>query len=172
MLAVAGATRQLFPPPELITDQELDDRRTVWLVEGEPDAIRLWSIGIPAVAVPGAGNWRDEWAARFTGRRWRIVVCFDCDDAGRRGARRAATAIVKSGGDARHFDLDPTRDDGYDLTDWAAGADTGPLREQAAAILTATAETLPLFEPPPEPGDEPPERPWRSVTWATFRDTA
>jgi hypothetical protein len=174
MLAAAGATRQLFPPPELITDQELDDRRTVWLVEGEPDAIRLWSIGIPAVAVPGAGNWRDEWAARLTGRRWRIVVCFDCDQAGRRGARRAATAIVRAGGDARHFDLDPTRDDGYDLTDWAAGADTAPLREQAAAILTATAQTLPLFEPDPDPGQEPApgERPWRSVTWATFRDTA
>jgi hypothetical protein len=56
MLAAAGATRQLFPPPELITDQELDDRRTVWLVEGEPDAIRLWSIGIPAVAAAPAAQ--------------------------------------------------------------------------------------------------------------------
>src|SRR5262245_35848846 len=60
MLAGAGTSRELFPPPESIADEDLDETRTVWLVEGEPDAIRLWSLGLTAIAVPGAGNWRDE----------------------------------------------------------------------------------------------------------------
>ena len=131
----------------------------------------MWSLGLAAVAVPGAGNWRDEWAARFAGRRWRVIVCFDCDEAGRAGARRAATAIVRAGGDARLVDLDPTRDDGYDLTDWTRGADTAELRAQAAAALGAIADRAELYRPDPAEGD-PGGRPWRSVPWSTFRDEA
>jgi AAA domain/Toprim-like len=169
MLADAGTPRTLFPPPELLADDELPGRR-LWLVEGEPDAIRLWSLGLPAVAVPGAGNWRDEWAARFTGRRWTVIVCFDCDEAGREGARRAAGGIVEAGGDARIVELDADRDDGFDLTDWTRAADTPELRRQAAELLTSMADTVELYRP--ERVAEGAERPWRSVPWSTFRDTA
>jgi hypothetical protein len=174
MLASSGSPRALFPPPELLADDELGKHRTVWLVEGEPDAIRLWSLGLPAVATPGAGNWRDEWAARFTGRHWTVIVCFDCDQAGRTGATRAATAIVRAGGDARLLDLDPTRDDGYDLTDFAHNADTPELRAGAATLLTAIADSIDLHQPEPSEGEpgEPSVRPWRSIPWSTFRDQA
>lgn len=168
MRATAGSTRQLFPPPELIGEQELGAQRSLWLVEGEPDAIRLWSLGLPAVAVPGAGNWRDEWAPRFTGQHWRVTVCFDCDEPGRAGATRAAAAIVNAGGDARIVDLDPARDDGYDLSDWTSSATSAELRPQAAAALQAIADAVPLYEPGPAAGG----RPWRSVPWSTFRDEA
>ena len=30
--------------------------------------------------------WLDEWAPRFVGRRWKIAVVFDCDQAGRQAA--------------------------------------------------------------------------------------
>ncbi len=154
MVASAGSSRELFPPPEMIGDDELDEHRTVWLVEGEPDAIRLWSLGVPAVAVPGAQNWRDDDAPRFTGRRWRVIVCFDCDAPGRENAERAAAAIVDAGGDARLLDLDPGEQHGYDLTDWLQKADTAELRDQAAAALATIAETLELYRPPRR--DEPP----------------
>jgi hypothetical protein len=177
MLARAGTPRDLFPPPELISDAELAEHRTVWLLEGEPDAIRAWSLGLVAIGVPGAGNWRDEWAARFTGRRLRVIVCFDCDQAGRAGATRAAASIAAAGVDARLLELDADRDDGFDLTDFTRDADTADLRRQAAALLETVADRLELYEPGPEPsseGEKPEdrERPWRSVTWAAFRDTA
>jgi transposase-like protein len=35
----------------------------VVLVEGESDAQTLWSHGIPALGIPGATAWRNEWAA-------------------------------------------------------------------------------------------------------------
>jgi hypothetical protein len=168
MLAPPALPRALFPPPEQIADHELDANRTIWLVEGEPDAIRLWSLGLPAVATPGAGNWNDHWASRFTGRHLRIIVCFDCDQAGRAGAHRAATAITSAGVEARLVDLDPDRTDGYDLTDWARAA-TDPTRRHAANVaLTAIAHALEPYQPEREPGD----RPWRSVPWSTFRDEA
>ena len=34
----------------------------VVLVEGESDCHTLWSHGVPAVGVPGASSWREEWA--------------------------------------------------------------------------------------------------------------
>jgi len=44
-------------------------RRARWvlLVEGESDAHTAWSHGIPALGVPGASMWRDDWAAHFLG---------------------------------------------------------------------------------------------------------
>jgi Toprim-like len=141
MLADAGTSRELYPPPEDIADDEVE--RWLWLVEGEPDATRNWSLGLPAVAVPGAQNWRDELAARFSGRPWRVVVCFDCDQAGRTNALRAARALIAAGVDARVLDLDPSRDDGFDLTDFTRGARTESEREQMRRLLLHAADHAP-----------------------------
>jgi hypothetical protein len=151
VLASAGTPRQLFPAPETVADEEACGE--VWLVEGGPDAIRLWSLGIPAVGVPGAQNWRDEWAQRFV-PQWRVVVCFDCDATGRENAERAAASIVNAGGDARLLDLNPALDDGYDLSDFTAPADTPELREQMASDLRWSAERVELYRPPDEQRDD------------------
>lgn len=150
MLATAGSARQLFPPPELLADTEVDG--VVFLVEGEPDCTRMWSLGLVAVAVPGAGNWRAEWAGRFSGRRSRVVVAFDCDEPGRTNAERAVADLVAVGVDARLLDIEPTSDDGTDLTDWLAAATTAELRGQAARLLLDIAARLPVpeFVPAPE----------------------
>jgi hypothetical protein len=39
----------------------------VFVVEGESDCHTLWHYGEPAVGVPGAGNWRPEWAEFLEG---------------------------------------------------------------------------------------------------------
>ncbi len=39
----------------------------VVLVEGESDAQTLWYHAIPALGLPGAATWRDEWAAQLDG---------------------------------------------------------------------------------------------------------
>ena len=39
----------------------------VFLVEGESDCHTLWYYGFPALGVPGASNWRNEWASELDG---------------------------------------------------------------------------------------------------------
>lgn len=107
MLAAKGTPRELFPPPEQVKGD------TVWLVEGEPDAVSGATLGLPAVGVPGVEGWRAEWARRFAGRR--VVVCFDCDGPGREAAGAHAGALAAAGVEVHVLDLDPERDDGYDI---------------------------------------------------------
>jgi len=51
MLAEKGMARELFPAPESL------EAETVWLVEGEPDAVSGHELGLAAVGVPGTGKW-------------------------------------------------------------------------------------------------------------------
>lgn len=105
-LALSGSKRMLFPAPE-VTNR----RRTLFVVEGEPDAVAVWSTGQQAVAIPGTGSWRSDWMTRLMGRR--VVVLADCDPQGRELARKVARDVPQ----ARWVDLEPGRDDGYDIGD-------------------------------------------------------
>jgi DNA primase len=102
MIAEAGVTRDLFPAPEMIGNEEGDGWR--WLVEGEPDCIWLWSIGLVGIAVPGAQNWRSEWGERLDSP-FKIAVCFDADPAGQTGAMRAAQDLAFRGINVRIVSL-------------------------------------------------------------------
>jgi KaiC/GvpD/RAD55 family RecA-like ATPase len=151
MLADAGTTRELFPPPETIGEEEGDG--WLWLVEGEPDCVRAWSLGLAAVGVPGAQNWKEEWAPRFGGRR--VAVCFDVDEAGQDSAARAVADLVGCGIDARLVDLTPVADhEGFDLTDFAAKARSAQEREQARRVLVGMAEQAPVANVRPRQGEE------------------
>lgn len=55
----------------------------VVLVEGESDCHTLWHHNIPALGVPGANNWRDEWAAQLDGVNV-IHAVVEPDEAGQR----------------------------------------------------------------------------------------
>jgi Protein of unknown function (DUF3631) len=136
MLAEAGSTRELFPPPETIPN----DVNELVLGEGEPDPVAAWSAGFTAVGVPGTGGWKREYAGRFSGRRWIVYVIFDCDEGGRRIAAKAARDLAAAGVDVRVVDLDPSRDDGFDLTDF--------LREHGADALRALLEEAEPCGPP------------------------
>jgi hypothetical protein len=146
MTSPAGVPRQLFPPPELVPDTARD----VLLVEGEPDAVAAWSAGFVAVGVPGTAGWQARYAARFRGPRWRVSVVFDCDEPGRRAAAAVAESLLEYGVDVHVVDLDPRRDDGYDLTDYLLEREPGELRElMAAAPLYSTEPAVApiVFEP-------------------------
>jgi DNA primase len=58
--------------------------KRVYLTEGEFDAIILEQLGLPAVGVPGAESFKEEWKWLFVGNEVRII--FDGDDAGRQSA--------------------------------------------------------------------------------------
>jgi hypothetical protein len=125
MQGPAGVPRQLFPPPEALAG----DVREVLLTEGEPDEVAALSAGFVAVGVPGTAGWHPGYAARFRGPRWTVYVVFDCDEPGRRAAAEVAASLLEAGVDVRVVDLDPSRQDGYDLTDYLLERGGGALRE-------------------------------------------
>jgi hypothetical protein len=117
--AMPGSKRLLFPAPEV-----LSRKRPVFVVEGEPDAVSVWSCGHQAVAVPGTGSWRSEWAMRLLGKQ--VIVLADCDPQGRELAQRIVADVPK----ARWVDLAPGVDDKSDIGDWVLGASReGGLRQ-------------------------------------------
>ena len=109
MLATPGSARELFPAPEQLPSGPL------LLCEGEPDALAALSAGLVAVSVPGVGTWKQGWTRRLAGRD--ITLVMDCDPEGRTAAQRIHTTLTKAGVASTVMDLDPRRDDGYDLTD-------------------------------------------------------
>jgi hypothetical protein len=104
-VALPGSKRDLFPEPESIPP-----RYPLFIVEGETDSVAVWSTGLRAVAVPGAGSWRKEWGARLLGRK--LIVLCDCDPQG----RELGSRIVRDT-DARLVDLEPGRADHWDVGD-------------------------------------------------------
>ncbi len=138
--ADAGSRRELFPAPEAV------DGEPVYLVEGEPDAVAGASLGVPAVAVPGANKWESSWPERFAGRR--VVVCMDSDKEGRKAARRAAEALSGHAAEVKVIDLDPQRDDGSDIGDWALAASrNGGLESGRRALELVVKHAEPIRAP-------------------------
>jgi DNA primase len=108
MLAVRGTRLGLIPHPAQ------EQATHVALVEGPADMIAARSNGLAAIAISGTYAWRAEWASEFTGRR--VTVVMDCDGPGREAANRIASDLAPAS-DVAVLDLDPARNDGYDLTD-------------------------------------------------------
>jgi hypothetical protein len=156
LLSQRGRPRELFPVPERVADRGA----YLWLLEGEPDAVTATSLGLPAVSIPGVKGWRDAWSVRFRGRR--VAVCFDSDRAGREAAQRIARAVAREAAEVRLVDLDPTGEEGRDLTDWALPATTDELRAEARRLLEEIAEASPIVASTPV-GDAPDEAQRRTV---------
>ena len=99
---------------------EPGDDESVVVCEGELDALRLRSAGVPAVAVTlGAGTWRDEWTSVLEGRR--VAVCFDV--GAEASARRVVERLRSAGISARRLDLRGLglRRHGADVSDYLNG---------------------------------------------------
>ena len=138
-IADRGSKRELFPAPESIAGAER------WLCEGESDSVTGTAAGLPAVGVPGTAGWRKEWAPRFEGLV--VVIVMDCDDPGRAAAEEIARDLAPFAAEVRILDLDPSRDDHYDLGDFLTEAED--LRAGRLALLQRVREA-PIHEPPPE----------------------
>lgn len=133
MRGLFGRGSQLYPPDVLGSDAE-----HVVLCEGEWDALLLNQHGIPAVAgTAGATTFKEEWAEQFKGRS--VWVAYDCDEAGRKGARKAAGVLTKHAKAVHIVDLD-LPDKGADVTDWFARY--GRSSEDFLKLLEDPAETV------------------------------
>jgi hypothetical protein len=109
MLTVPGTRLGLIPHPAA------EPSRRTLLVEGPPDMIAARSRGWPAIAVPGDHAWQARWAPLLSGRE--VLLVMDSDRAGRAAAQRIASDLHAVCA-VRVIDLAPTRDDGFDLTNW------------------------------------------------------
>ncbi len=146
--SIARGPRQLFPPPESIEGD------TVWLVEGEPDAVAAHSIGLPAVGVPGVEGWKDAWSNRF--RRFaEVVICVDDDEHGERLASRLAASLAPAAPRVVRVRLQSATEstsNGYDLTDLTLEARANGGVAQARKLLTsAAAHENPIATPDERP---------------------
>ena len=119
---VSNSDKGKFYPPKseaaLYNVSILTDTEEVLVCEGECDCLIAISKGIPAVtSTAGAGTFKDEWLDSFRKLK-SVLVCYDRDDAGTRGA---ATVIEKltalEGPRVRQIVL-PEMGEGKDLTDY------------------------------------------------------
>lgn len=94
----------------------LEHSDTVIITEGETDAIIGRQYGLPTLShTAGAGAWDDRWNEEFEGKI--VYICYDCDDAGRRGARRVSRALELFAKQVHIINL-PLKGKGDDLTNY------------------------------------------------------
>lgn len=111
------------------------------LVAGEMDCLAAWSLGIPAITgTGGEEKWGRQFSKPLAGKR--VIICYDLDPEGQKGAQLVAVDLVKVATEVRVLNLPlPWRQKGdpKDLTDWiTAGGTAEQLRE-----LIARAPALP-----------------------------
>lgn len=88
-----GATAALYGIDRNVTSPRLGfAQNTVYLCEGELDALRLMSADYAAFSTTGgSGTFLDEWAILFSDSD--VVVCYDNDEAGIKGAIKVQVQI-------------------------------------------------------------------------------
>jgi hypothetical protein len=108
-----GVQRVLYKLPGLAgTPREIP----VYIVEGEKDADRLWSLGLPATTNPGgAGKWLPEFNEYFRGRL--VGILPDNDEAGRRHAQKVAESLCNVAACVKVVELPGLPPKG-DVSDW------------------------------------------------------
>ncbi len=152
MLAGSGKSRLPWPTPE-----QLEQPKPPWplvIVEGEGTAISLLSIGIAAVALPGAVSrptgsfdrpgrfrgvgWHPAWTSRFSQFR-RFALFPDDDESGRTLMNTVSTDLDMRG--YKHDYVDLALGDGRDLGDVAKWARTGEQRRTLKQLILVAIDT-------------------------------
>ena len=89
--SLGNTRRVLFRLPAL--RKAIESRQTIFIVEGEKDALALEAAGVVATCNPcGAGQWRPAYTEMLRGAA-RVVIVADKDTPGRAHARRIADAL-------------------------------------------------------------------------------
>lgn len=106
-----GCGAALFPDP-----REMHSEPWLVLVEGEWDALIAREHGLPAYSPTHGAMCRPryEWLPYFKGKN--VAICFDCDEAGRDGARQWAHWFDEHRIRCRIIDLKLSHKE--DITDW------------------------------------------------------
>lgn len=147
-----GVGRLLYRLHELRKFSEGSVECIAYIVEGEKDADRLWSLGLPATtndAGASEDGQKPKWSRALTQQLKACgvtsVVCLPDNDApGRAHMQAVAEGCMAAGIEARILDLPDLPEKG-DVSDWLnAGHGVAELWELAAAAV-------PYAPPPPAP---------------------
>jgi hypothetical protein len=131
----------------LYREPDLIDSSTIYVVEGEKAADRLWEEGLPATCGPhGAGSWDPRWSRSLSvvGARHAVILT-DHDAAGRAHGELVAAAIAGLAEEriAVKVVALPDLKAGQDVCDWlAAGHTIEDLENVVAATPGWTPELL------------------------------
>lgn len=119
---------------------DLKGRRTVFACEGEKDADRLWTLGLPATTnAGGAGKWRNEYSTMLqTAGCQQVIVLPDNDPTGAAHGRDVARSCVDAGLAVKVIALPGLPEKG-DVSDY--------LQQHSKDDLLALVKDAPLFTP-------------------------
>jgi putative DNA primase/helicase len=152
--SIKGVRIVLFRLDELI--KELAAGRTIFVVEGEQDALTLRQHGIAATCNPmGAGKWRSEFNETLKGAD--VVICGDNDEPGRKHVMLVAANLHGVARRLRVLDLAmfwPEIQESDDITDWFAAGGTAERLWEMVEQLSSPKDPLACIEPPEASGDE------------------
>ncbi|MGD0328116.1 MAG: toprim domain-containing protein [Minisyncoccia bacterium] len=96
------------------------------ICEGELDRLALLSKNIPAItSTHGAMTFKQEWCGKV-GKGRKIYICFDNDEAGRKGAERAAKMLENVGNETYIITLPQEVGEGGDITDYLVKLNGNP----------------------------------------------
>ena len=97
----------------------LDNPDAVIVCEGELDRLALACQGFPAItSTHGAMTFKSEWVDLFP-KQAEVYICFDNDEAGRKGSQRIAQMLVEKGVSKVSLTTLPNEvGDGGDITDF------------------------------------------------------
>ena len=110
---LTGVTRTLYRLPELI---QAKGSRVVFIVEGEKDVDRLFSLGFLATTNSGgAGKWKPAYSKILKGRH--IVIVPDNDKPGKDHSAALVEALSKGSASIRVLELPDQKQHG-DISDW------------------------------------------------------
>lgn len=152
--ADAGGSRSLY------LSQDLVSARTVYVVEGELDALRVKSAGHKAVSsTTGASNWDEEWTPLF--RNKVVYVWYDADETGERGGASAARSIAREAAIVYLVRHDPSL--GKDVTDVLTRLGDGILKDDALRLGKVDGITARIVAREPAPAPKPRTQPDAAV---------
>jgi len=122
----------------------LDEAGTVWLCEGEWDALALRQLlafdeGV-VVAAPGAGVWKNEWTSWLRGRD--VVLCYDHDEAGYTGRARVREGLEGEGCKVRELVWPEDAPAGTDVRDFVRAGGTRHGLFDLVQLIRADGEVL------------------------------
>lgn len=139
MISIRGHGDARLFRPDLLADWD-----TVVICEGEMDMMVGWQAGLPVIThTGGALTFMQEWGTAFAGKT--VFICYDLDDSGIKGARKAANILKPHATAVYILKLPMEEGSGKDITDYFAAGNTAEqfrklMEEQNGPLETTRSE--------------------------------
>ena len=125
---------------------EIAAAETLYLVEGEKDADRLWALGLPATCNPGGvGKWQDVYSQALAGKT--VILLPDNDEPGAQHAHQVARSVLPHAAAVKIVRLPGLPPKG-DVSDWL---DADHTQDDLTELVTAAPILTPADVPPEQP---------------------